>query len=180
MIFKEKTDNLFDYLTKPRNPWTIMAIIPAAGIIASGWTIENKVFLLSSDGFLLSNPLTGEKEYRNYNEDNNTINKFSKDNLEYRIDELNQSIKIFGLRGGNGNHLTSDFWNLNSFHPTLGQQIVGLTNLKESNYELEYWRNFDLIKLEQLEYSTLTYGFSPNEKHFGIFGSGGAEIYSRR
>jgi hypothetical protein len=43
----------------------------------------------------------------------------------------------------------------------------------------KYWKAFDLISLNRLEYTTLTYGFSPNEKHFGIFGSAGAEIFRR-
>jgi hypothetical protein len=104
---------------------------------------------------------------------------FLKTILEFRIDNINQSIKVFGLRGGNGNHMTSDFWGLDSFHPGLGEQIVGLHNLKDRNNNSEYWRNFELIKLERLEYFTLTYGFSPNEKHFGNFGSSGAEIFTR-
>jgi hypothetical protein len=179
MNFKKKTDNLFDRLTNPKSPWIKKVIIPAAGIFASGWTNDNKVFLLSTDGYSVSDPLTGKIEIMNHDEDNTAMDKFSIDNLEFRIDEINQTIKVFGLRGGNGNHITSDNWSLDSFHPGLGEQIVGLQNLKDRNNNSEYWQNFELIKLERLEYFTLTYGFSPNEKHFGIFGSGGAEIFSR-
>ena len=179
MIFNKKTDKLFYCLTNPKSPWLKKSVIPAAGIFANGWTNDNKVFLFSSDGYSVSNPLTGEIEIMNHDEDNTAMDKLSKDNLEFRLDELNQTIKVFGLRGGNGNHLTSDFWSLDSFHPRLGEQIVGLQNLKDKSNKSEYWRNFDLITLERLEYFTLTYGFSPNEKHFGIFGSGGAEIFTR-
>ncbi|MEQ9441009.1 MAG: hypothetical protein RIG62_18345 [Cyclobacteriaceae bacterium] len=179
MKFKTQ-ENLFDYLFEPTVPWENRVIVPAAGIIASGWTKENKVFLLSADGYSVSNPITGERELRNWDEENKAMSKFSKDNLEFRIDELQETIKVFGLRGGNGNHLTSDYWNLDSFHPGLGHQIVGITNLKKHQNKSEYWKNFDLIRLERLENCSLTYGFSPDEKHFGIFGSGGAEIFSRR
>ncbi len=179
MIFKKKTDNLFDYLINPKIPWEKKVVIPAAGIFASGWTNDNKVFLLSSDGYSVSDPLTGEIEIMNHDEDNTALDKFSNDNLEFRLDEINQIIKVFGQRGGNGNYMTSDFWSLDSFHLGLGEQIVGLKNLKDRSNKSEYWRNFDLIKLERLEYFALTYGFSPNEKHFGIFGSGGAEIFTR-
>ena len=179
MIFKKLKDNPIDHLTEPQEPWGNRVVISAAGIIAGGWTIDNKVFLLSSDGYSISNPLTGEREIRNRDEENTAMSKFSKDNLEFTIDELNQTIKVFGLRGGNGNHLTTDQWNLDSFHLGIGEQIVGLQNFKDRKNEAEYWRNFDLIKLDRLENFTLTYGFSPNEKHFGIFGSGGAEIFSR-
>ena len=180
MIFKKSRENPFDYLTEPQEPWGNRIVISAAGIIAGGWTNDNKVFLLSADGYSVSHPLTGEREIRNRDEENTAMSKFSEDNLAFKIDELNQNIKVFGLRGGNGNHLTSDNWNLDSFHPGLGQQIIGLRNFNERNNESEYWKNFTLIRLERLENFTLTYGFSPNEKHFGIFGSGGAEIFSRR
>ena len=179
MIFKKTKSNLFDHLTEPQKPWGNRVVISAAGIIAGGWTIDNKVFLLSSDGYCISNPLTGEREIRNRDEENTAMSKFSKDNLEFTIDELNQTIKVFGLRGGNGNHLTTDQWNLDSFHLEIGEQIVGLRNFRDKKNKPQYWKNFDLIKLERLENFTLTYGFSPNEKHFGIFGSGGAEIFSR-
>lgn len=179
MIFKKKKDNQFDYLTNPQSPWTIKVVIPAAGILASGWTNDNKVFLFSSDGYSISNPLTGEIEIMNDDEDNTAMDKISKDNLEFRIDEINQTIKVFGLRGGNGNHMTSDFWSLDSFHFGFDEQIIGIRNIKEKINYTDYWKNFELVRLERLEYFTLTYGFSPNEKHFGIFGSGGAEIFSR-
>lgn len=180
MIFKKLKDNLFGHLTEPQEPWGNRVVIPASGIIASGWTHDNKVFLVAGEGYSVSNPTTGVREIWNRDEENTAITKFSKDNLEFTINELNQTIKVFGLRGGNGNHLTSDLWNLDSFQPELGQQIVGLRNLNDRSTEPEYWKNFNLIRLERLEHFTLTYGFSPNQKHFGIFGSGGAEIFSRK
>ena len=180
MLFKKNKNEIFNHLTIPQEPWGNRIVISASGIIAGGWTNDNKVFLLSSDGYSISNPTNGEREIRNRDENNSAMNKFSADNLEFEIEELNQKIKVFGLRGGNGNHITSDNWNLDSFHPGIGEQIVGLRNLKERQTEPEYWKNFKLIKLERLENFTLTYGFSPNEKNFGIFGSGGAEIFSRK
>ena len=88
MIFKKPKDNLIDHLTEPQEPWGNRVVISAAGIIAGGWTIDNKVFLLSSDGYSISNPLTGEREIRNRDEENTAMSKFSKDNLEFTIDEL--------------------------------------------------------------------------------------------
>ena len=107
------------------------------------------------------------------------MKKFSKDNLEFTIDELEQTIKVFGLRGGDGNHYTSDFWDSTSFSPSLYEQIIGIQNIKTRNSQSEYWKEFELISLKRLEYHNLKFGFSPNEKHFGIFGSAGAEIFSR-
>ena len=174
-----KDANLIALVRKPSPPWSRLVVIPAAGVISAGWTFNNKVFLYSSDGYSISNPETGEIEIRNYDKENQAEEKFSKDNLEFTIDELQETIKVFGLRGGNGNHLTSDSWNLDSFHTSLTQQIIGIRNLKKTTDKPEYWRNFELIQLIRLEHFGLTYGFSPNEKHFGIFGSGGAEIYTR-
>lgn len=178
-LFKKNRTSLIDFVKEPSLPWKNRIVIPAAGIIASGWTHSNKVFLFSSDGYSVSDPITGQREIRNYDEDNTAITKFSKDNLEFTIDELGQTIKIFGLRGGNGNHCTTDLWDLASFSPSLEEQIVGLRNIKARQNQTEYWREFDLISLTRLEYTELRFGFSPDEKHFGIFGSGGAEIFTR-
>jgi hypothetical protein len=178
-FFKKESEVLLNYVSDPSLPWKNRVVISAAGIIASGWTNDNNVFLFSSDGYSVSDPITGLTLIRNYDEDNSAINKFSKDNLEFTIDELEQNIKIFGLRGGNGTHLTTDYWSLESFHPSLGIQIVGLRNPKTRNNEKEYWKEFELISLDRLEYTTLFYGFSPNQRHFGIFGSAGVEIFTR-
>lgn len=178
-FFKNDKTKLHDFLTEPSPPWENRIVISAAGIIASGWTLDNKVFLFSSDGYSVSDPITGEQDIRNYDEDNSAIKKFSKDNLEFTIDELQQTIKIFGLRGGDGNHCTTDFWYLTSFSPSLGEQIVGIGNMKSHQIQSLHWQGYELISLSRLEYTTLKFGFSPNEKHFGIFGSAGAEIFTR-
>jgi hypothetical protein len=179
-FFKKNKTALIDFVKEPPLPWTNRVVISAAGIIASGWTNENKVFLFSSDGYSITDPISGQIEIRNYDEDNTATKKFSKDNLEFTIDELKQTIKVFGLRGGDGNHCTTDFWDLTSFSPTLGEKIVGLQNIKTRKAQTEYWKEFDLISLTRLEYTELKFGFSPNEKHFGIFGSAGAEIFTRQ
>lgn len=179
-FFKKNKTNLIDFVKDPSLPWSNRVVISGAGIIASGWTHNNKVFLFSFDGYSISDPVTGQREIRNYNEDSTAITKFSKDNLEFTIDELRETIKIFGLRGGDGNHYTSDCWELTSFTPSLGEQIVGLRNIKTRQNHTEHWKEFDLISLTRLEYTEVKFGFSPNEKHLGIFGSGGAEIFTRQ
>lgn len=178
-LFVKAKENLIDFVKEPSLPWTNRVIVSAAGIIASGWTLDNKVFLLSSDGYSISDPITGQRDIRNYDEDNSAMSKFSKDSLEFTIDELGQTIKTFGLRGGDGNHYTTDFF-LTSFSPSLGESIVGIRNMKTRQNQTEYWKEFELISLIRLEYTALKFGFSPNEKHFGIFGSGGAEIFTRQ
>lgn len=128
---KKETVSLLDFVTEPSLPWKNRIVISASGVIASGWTNDDEVFLISSTGYTVANPITGEIKIRNYDEDDDAMNQFSKDNLEFTIKELEQTIKVFGLRGGNGNHLTSDFWNLDSFTPPLGEQIVGIQNYKK-------------------------------------------------
>ena len=178
-FFKKNKTALIDFAKEPPLPWTNRVVISAAGIIASGWTNDNKVFLFSSDGYSVTEPISGQREIRNYDQDNTAMKKFSKDNLEFTIEELGQTIKIFGLRGGDGNHCTTDFWNLTSFSPSLGERIVGLQNMKTRKRQTEYWKEFYLVSLTRLEYTELKFGFSPNEKHLGIFGSAGAEIFTR-
>jgi hypothetical protein len=178
-FFKNDKTNLHDFLTAPSLPWENRIVISAAGVIASGWTLNNKVFLFSSDGYSVSDPMTGEQDIRNYDEDNSAIKKFSEDNLEFTIDEIQQKIKVFGLRGGDGNHCTTDYWDLTSFSPALGEQIIGIGNMKSRQSTYLNWQGYELISLERLEYTSLKFGFSPNEKHFGIFGSAGAEIFTR-
>jgi hypothetical protein len=178
-FFKKKRTNLIDFVKEPPLPWTNRVIIPGAGIIASGWTHTNKVFLFSSTGYSVCDPITGQQELRNYDEDDTAFKQWSKDNLEFTIRELDQTIKVSGLRGGDGNHYTTDGWCLDSFTPVLGEQIVGLQNSKNVKSQNEYWKEFDLISLIRLEYSTLKFGFSPNEQHFGIFSAAGAEVFTR-
>ena len=179
-FFKKDKSNLLNFVKEPSSPWTNRVVVSAAGIIASGWTLNNKVFLFSSDGYSLSDPITGQREIRNYDEDNYAMTKLSKDNLEFKIYELGQTIKVFGLRGGDGNQCTTDFWNLTSFSSSIGEQIVGIRNMKIRQNQTEFWKEYDLISLIRLEYTALKFGFSPNEKHFGIFGSAGAEIFTRQ
>ena len=167
-------------MLNPPAPWQERVVVSAAGIIASGWTAESKVFLLSSDGYSISDPLTGERLIRNRDEDDTAMKKFSQDNLAFEIEELSQTIKVFGLRGGDGNHASSDGWYLDTIHPEIGQQIVGISHFSWRRFDEVFWKNIDLIQLERLEHTQLKYGFSPCEKFFGIFGSAGAEIFNRK
>lgn len=178
-FFQNDKINLRELVKEPPLPWANRIVISAAGIIAGGWTLDSKVFLFSSDGYSVSEPKSGVIEIRNYDEENNAIKKFSKDNLEFTIDELQQTIKVFGLRGGDGNHCTTDFWDLTSFSPSLGEHIVGIKNLKSHHSHSLHLRGYELISLSRPEYTELKFGFSPNEKHFAIFGSAGAEIFTR-
>jgi hypothetical protein len=100
MLFEKNNNKISNHLTIPQEPWENRIVISASGIIAGGWTNDNKVFMLCSDGYSISNPITGEREIRNRDENNSAMNKFSADNLEFEIEEFNQRIKIFGLREG--------------------------------------------------------------------------------
>jgi len=77
-FFKNDKTNLHDFLTAPSPPWENRIVISAAGVIASGWTLNNKVFLFSSDGYSVSDPITGEQDIRNYDEDNSAIKNSQK------------------------------------------------------------------------------------------------------
>lgn len=161
--------------------WNRRMVISAAGILASGWTENDKVFLLSSTGYSVSNVDNLEREIRNYDEENKVRHQISKDNLTISIKENENPIRIFGLWGGDGTHFTGDSWSLQKFNISLYEEVIGIANLGDRfSHKEEYWRNFEMIKLERLEYTRLKMGFSPNEKYFGIFGSAGAEIFERK
>lgn len=165
------------YLGEASHPWKRGAFIGAAGVLAAGWTEDNKVFILCPDYFLLANPLTGEREF--LIEGTLLLKRLSKDNLEFDLKELKQKIKVFGVRGGNGNHYTTDGWHLIEVMQDSQEKIFGMSNHKHfGRTEQVFWKNYDLLKLRHLEYG-LWWGFSPNEKSFGIFGPGGVEIFNR-
>lgn len=169
--------NLKEYLTEPNLPWTRGPFIGGAGLFACGWTEDNKVFLLFPDYYVIGNPLTGERE--KIVEEDDVLNDLSKDNLEFNLKEIDQKVKVFGLRGGNGNHCTSDRWSLIEILQDSQEKIFGITDYRNfGRQDQVFWKNYDLINLNNLEFGQWC-GFSPNEKHFGIFGSGGVELFNR-
>jgi hypothetical protein len=168
---------LKEYLTEPNLPWKRGPFIGGAGLFACGWTQDNKIFMLFPDYYVIANAETGERE--RIIEDDNLLERLSKDNLEFSLDELNQKIKVFGVRGGNGNHYTTDRWSLTEIMQDSQEKIFGIADYKNfGRSEPVFWKNYDLINLKNLEFGQWC-GFSPNEKSFAIFGSGGAEIFYR-
>ena len=165
------------YLAEPGLPWKRGPYIGGAGLFACGWTEDNRVFLLFPDYYVICNPLTGQREIMI--EDDETLSYLSKDNLEYDLKELNQKIKVFGLRGGNGNHFTTDRWSITEISTDSQEKIFGMTDYRNfGRRENIFWKNYNLIVLKNLEFGQWC-GFSPNEKSFGIFGSGGVELFNR-
>jgi hypothetical protein len=170
--------NIKEHLSEPSAPWKRGPFIGGAGLLAGGWTPESKVFMLFPDYYAVRNPITGENE--RICEEGDVLNYLSKDNLEYQLKGSDQKIKVFGLRGGNGNHLTSDRWQLNEILQDSQEKIFGITNLRKVGRSSQtFWKNYKLIQLNNLEFGEWC-GFSPDEKNFGIFGSGGVELFYRK
>lgn len=170
---------LLKNLKKEFSGWKSKLVISAAGIYASGWTEDDKIFLLSSNGYSITNPENLKREVRDYDEENQIHKNISKDNLSIKIKEYEKPIKVFGLLGGDGNHYTMDRWSLERFSISIFEEVIGIGNLQNRFVEKEYWKNFEIIKLQRLEYTKLKMGFSNNQNYFGIFGSAGAEIFER-
>jgi hypothetical protein len=170
-------ENLKKYLTEPSLPWKRGAFIGGAGLFACGWTKDSKLFMLFLDYYITGNPNTGEREI--VIEDDSLMDQLSEDNLEFDLKEFDQKIKVFGLRGGNGNHYTTDKWSLVEILQDSQKKIFGIANYQcfEKN-DQSFWKNYDLIKLKSIEFGYWC-GFSPDEKYFGIFGSGGVELFRR-
>lgn len=164
--------------TVPPEPWGHKIIVSAAGVLAAGWDQSENVLLISSDGYSLTEPLSGARLIRNRDYEI-TFASILPGNLYFRTIETQEIIPIFGVWGGDGIHMTEDGWSLAYIYPWWPEATVlikrpfvpgsGRTGLLDDAY---------LIQLERLE-GWLKCGFSPSGKHFAVIGSGGAEIFSR-
>ena len=146
-------------------------------MLSAGWTKDNKVLLVSHDGYSVSNPTDGKIIIENYSKD--WLRNISKDNLEFELNEFNEIVKIFGLFGGDGNHVTSDRWKLEVVYPAWPNSLVLIREPKAQGVDSKRWEAIRIIHLNRLEYSDLKCGFSYDENYFMIINSSGAEIFSR-
>ncbi|KOP67460.1 hypothetical protein AMS62_21095 [Bacillus sp. FJAT-18019] len=160
---------------KPPHPWIHEVIIPAGGCIACGWDAEENLVLISSSGYSITQPLTGNRIYRDQ-DPNISDTHMSADSLSFRIPHSGQDIPIFGFESGDGIHMTNDGWMLEVIYPWWPRASVALDQLFVPGYE--YLQQAVMIDLNRLD-GRIKCGFSPSGRHFVILGSGGALIYSR-
>ncbi|MCM3496339.1 hypothetical protein M4D52_23070 [Paenibacillus lactis] len=160
---------------KPPHPWAAEIVVPASGCTACGWDQEENLVLISSSGYSVTQPGTGQLLHRNRDE-NATEEGMGPDGLTFRIPHDEQLITIFGFESGDGIRLTNDGWMLEVIYPWWPRSSVVLDNVFRQGYE--YLKDTVMLDLNRLD-GNVRCGFSPSGKHFVILGSGGALLYSR-
>lgn len=160
-------------------PWYFRNFFHMEGILAFGWTHDNFLFLCNSDEYQVINVsnldtfIQGREPYEKLNEKM----------LQFYLPELNERIRIYGLYCGNGKSMTQDGWELKTFYHSWPNSVVGIkhpidySNLNRPHKKI--WEEYDLVKLNTLEYFDLFFSFSLDENAFVIQGSGGIELFSR-
>lgn len=164
---------------EPPHPWGNRLIVPAAGVLAGGWDKNDNIILISSDGYSLTNPASGERLIRNRDSEI-TFKSISSGYLDFKIPDNGEEIRIFGLNAGDGTHITQDGWILEVIYPWWPLDVVIIkTPFVVGSGLHAYLDRAHMIKLLRLD-GWLKCGFSPSDKYFVVLGSGGAEIFSRQ
>ncbi len=100
----------------PPPPWAAIPFLQAGGVLAGGWTQSDQVVLISSDGYSVSSPRTGERLVRD-RDDARTMAALAPDNLSFLIPATGERISVFGVWGGDGSHSTADGWAVDVIYP---------------------------------------------------------------
>jgi hypothetical protein len=133
--------------------WSYYNSFHLNGIIAVGWFNNDDILILSADGIFVFGMLEKSIIYEDYGRFKQYI---SSDNLTYFFQERNETLQIFGLRGGNGNCLARKIsWKLNIVNLSYDKRIVKLSNYKQQDQ----------------------YAFLESEQYFLIMGNNGVDIW---
>jgi hypothetical protein len=164
----------------PPSPWGARMVVSAAGVLAGGWDDHENVLVISSDGYSVTEPVTGRRLERD-RDYKLTYASLSRTGLSFTIPTTSLTVPIFGQFGGDGIHGTQDGWELERIAPWWphesivirtpdGARKTGIPRYRDGVY---------MIGLLRLEDFDLRCGFSPSGRHFMILGSAGAEVFSR-
>jgi hypothetical protein len=164
---------------EPPLPWRRIAVIQAAGVFAGGWTQEENFVLISHDGYSVTSSRTGERLLLHLDQEI-TYDALIDHDQGFVMPESGEQIKIFGLSGGDGIHVSEDGWHLEIIYPWWPQSLAILTQPRKiPSWPHTHWENVHALKLQWVNNSWLKCGFSTSDEHFVIFGTDGAEIFTR-
>jgi hypothetical protein len=165
-IFNDFPD---DSLVDTAESWKFDSSIKLNGIIAIGWLSNEDILVISVDGVFLYDT---EKQEVVFEDLETSFTSFiSSDNLSYYLESRNETVSIFGIRGGGGNLLSKhNKWSWEVLSLSWNVKIPRLLNYKDrKNY---------CIKLSQVSYEGNLYlGMSKSEKYCAIMGCDGVDIY---
>jgi hypothetical protein len=157
-------------LNKSIEGWMHHSSVSINGVIAVGWLQNDDIMVIGSDGIFVYDIQKKGIVFEDY--ETELKHNISHNNLIYFLENRNEKVNIFGLRGGGGNLLTKDRWHLD---------IINLTwNIKVPRILKYYTQKSFYIELIVPSYESYLYlGFSESENFFLIMGDSGIDIYSR-
>lgn len=165
-------------LEEPPPPWIRASAVPVGGVLAGGWAQQDRLVLISPDGYSVTDPGTGRRLLRDHDAAQ-TYAARSGNNLTFVMPGVGERVPVFGVWGGDGVHVTDDGWEADVIAPWWPRQdtIIRTPFIPGSRLH-GYLDRAHLLRLQLLD-GWLKCGFSPSGMHLLILGSGGAEIFSR-
>lgn len=164
----------------PPPPWGAPVIIPGAGIVANGWDAHEDVLLISHEGYSLTAATTGRRLLRDH--DGTLLQRaFSWQTLDFVMPTTGETVRTFGIFGGDGIHVTRDDWSLEVIAPWWPLEIVVLwppRNVRASG-EGTFLDGAQSLAVPHVDTTSAKCGFSPSGRRFMVAGSAGAVVYSR-
>jgi hypothetical protein len=142
-------------------------------VIAAGWTDDEKVLLVSHDGYSVCAP-DGQRVAR----DREYVG-LSPDRLSFATPGYARPVRVFGLYGGDGAWCTVDGWSVAIIHPLWPRPWLILRRPVGAGAQglLPGATRLDLKGLD--EHDWLRVGFSPSGKHLAIASASGCMVVSR-
>ena len=109
--------------------WGYYSSVPLNGTIAIGWLLDDSVLAINVDGIFIYDIDKKDIVFRDYEI---SFQKYiSDDNLTFFVKNKNETVNIFGLRGGGGSILTKDNkWKLELAYIAWNIRVPKLLNYK--------------------------------------------------
>ncbi len=160
----------------PPPPWETGVAVFAGGALAAGWTHDEHIVVISTNGYSVSNPATGERLVRDRDEQR-MYTFLSPDNLSFALPDTDEQVRIFGVWGGDGSHVTSDGWNVEAIYPWWPEVDVVIWPPRGPG-GAGYFDGAYLLDLAGIG-TWRGCGFSPSGKYLMLLDSAGAQVYYR-
>ncbi len=161
-----------EILSSETNDWKFYSWVSVNGLIAIGWLSDDSILAINGDGTFIYDINQKAVVYEDY--ETPFYIHISEDNLKFFLQVRNETVNIFGIRGGGGNLLTKDnVWKIELAPIAWNIRIPKLINYKSGSVHF--------VELYQNNYEGDKYlGFSKSEKYFVIMGDSGIDIYLRK